>query len=375
MKRIFCVLFILPAFVFAQVKPAAKAKTPVKTKTAVQTAAPYDGYIINGSIKGFPDGTTVSLSNANSGVAEAEAVIKKDKFILKGKMLTPDFKLLLFNKQMPGMDNATGQPNYITIFLDNSIVTVSGTKDALGSIAIKGSKSHLDFQAFNTMMQPYQSMFAENAVSDSASVAAVVKLTSDFAEQHPASFISPLSVYRFSQVADDPAKTEVLFNNLTPEVKATPMGNAIAQIVADAKNNGLGTVMADFTQADTAGNPVSLSSLRGKFVLIDFWASWCRPCRMENPNVVEAYNRYKDKNFTVLGVSLDRGRPEWIDAIKMDNLTWTHVSDLKFWGNAVAQQFQIQSIPQNFLIDPQGKIVGKNLRGAALEMKLAKLLK
>lgn len=365
MKRIFLLFFLLPGFVFAQVKPKPKAKIAAKTKVAAKPVAAVDGFIIKGNIKGFADGTTVSLVNPNNGAPEAETTITKGQFTLKGKMQTPDFKLLLFNKQPP----------YITIFLDNSVVEVTGTKDALATVSIKGSKSHLDFQAFNTMIQPYQSMFAENAVSDSGSIATVVKLTSEFASQHPASFISPLSIYRFNQVADDPTKTEELYNLLTPDVKASPMGVAVGQIVAESKNNGLGTVMADFTQADTSGNPVSLSSLRGKFVLIDFWASWCRPCRQENPNVVEAYNKFKDKNFTVMGVSLDRGKPEWIDAIKMDNLTWTHVSDLKYWGNAVAQQFQIQSIPQNFLIDPQGKIVGKNLRGPALEMKLAKLLK
>jgi peroxiredoxin len=364
MKRIFFVVLLFPVLLFAQTSP--KAKPQSKTKVTIKPVAPaYDGFIINGNIKGFADGTTVSLVNPNNGTPEMETTIIKEKFTLKGKMVSPDFKLLLFNKQPP----------YITVFLDNSVVSVSGSKDALTNVAITGSKSHLDFQAFNTMIQPYQNMFAENAVSDSGSIATVIKLTGDFAAQHPASFITPLSIYRFNQVADDPAKTEALFNQLTPEVKASPMGNAVAQLIADSKNSGLGTTMADFTQTDTAGNPVSLSSLRGKYVLIDFWASWCRPCRMENPNVVEAFNKYKDKNFTVLGVSLDRGKAEWIDAIKMDNLTWTHVSDLKFWSNAVAQQFQIQSIPQNFLVDPQGKIVGKNLRGAALEMKLAKLLK
>ena len=366
MKRIFLLLFLTPAFVFGQKKPLPRAKTIIKTRPVTKpVAAPVDGFIINGEIKGFPDGTTVALINPNTGATEVNTTIKKEKFTLTGKMASPDFKIILFNQQQP----------YITVFLDNSAVQIKGTKDALATAVITGSKSHLDFLAFNTMMQPYQNVFAENAVNDSASIAGALKVTGDFASQHPASFISPLSVFRFNQIADDVNKTELLFNQLTPEVKVSPMGNAVAQIIAEAKNNGIGTVMADFTQPDTAGVPVSLSSLRGKYVLVDFWASWCGPCRRENPNVVEAFNKYKDKNFTVLGVSLDRGKPEWVQAINADGLAWTHVSDLKFWSNAVAQQFQIQSIPQNFLIDPQGKIVGKNLRGSALEMKLAKLLK
>jgi thiol-disulfide isomerase/thioredoxin len=109
-------------------------------------------------------------------------------------------------------------------------------------------------------------------------------------------------------------------------------------------------------------------------VLVDFWASWCKPCRMENPNVLAAYERFKNKNFAVLGVSLDRARDAWIKAIQDDKLTWSQVSDLKFWNNAVAMQYRIQQIPQNFLIDPNGKIVGKNLRGADLDSRLCALL-
>ena len=123
------------------------------------------------------------------------------------------------------------------------------------------------------------------------------------------------------------------------------------------------------------GKNVSLSSFKGKYVLVDFWASWCRPCRAENPNVVNAYNQYKNKNFTVLGVSLDQAKPNWLQAIQADNLTWTHVSDLQFWNNAVAQLYHIQSIPANMLIDPTGKIIARDLRGEDLNRKLSELLK
>ena len=360
MKRVFVLLFLLPGLVFAQVKQKPKPKAP-----ATPLHNPANGFIINGDVSGYPDGTTVDLLNGSTGVTEVSTTLQKNKFSVKGNVPSPDFKILLFNKKAP----------FITLFLDNSAVKVKGTKDKIESAVVTGSKSQSDFDAFNKLLAPYKSVFDQAVPFDSAKAAKAMLLTGEFAMQHPNSYIAPLALIRFNQLADDPNKTEILYNAMLPGVKASAMGVYIGQQITEAKKNAIGTMLPDFSQPDTSGKTISLSSLRGKFVLVDFWASWCGPCRAENPNVVQAYNKYKSKNFTVLGVSLDKAKPAWIDAINIDNLNWTHVSDLLGWSNAVAQQYQIYSIPQNFLIDPEGKIVGKNLRGAALENKLAKVLR
>jgi peroxiredoxin len=352
MKKIYILLFALPFFGFSQ------------TKKTTNTRA-ENSFVISGNITGFADGTSVSFLNEQTNLPEKQTSIEKGKFVIKGQMNEPGFKGLIFGDQPP----------VVPIFLDNSNVKISGDKNAIDKLLITGSPTHTLFTEYSSALKPYEKIFLPDAEPDANAVNSVEKISEEFVKKHPASYVAPLAIIRMFQADQDGGRAEELYGLMPASIQSSGLGQYLNQQIQESKINPIGSVIKDFSQKDTSGNLVKVSSFRGKYVLLDFWASWCRPCRMENPNVVAAYNKFHGKNFTILSVSLDQAKPAWLDAIKMDGLSWNHVSDLKGWNNEVAALFQIRSIPQNLLIDPDGKIIAKNLRGPVLENKLTTLLK
>ncbi len=339
------------------------------------------GFTIEGKLDGYPDGTEVLLYKNGENVEMAKAKSLKSKFTLNGNVKEPVLCFLIIEGDKP-----------VEIYVENSIISFKSKKMQPPVFEIEGSASHKDFAGFIKDFLPMAKELSSQATTLNATMPGaerdklvtaynntqdkVQKSIDKFIKDKPKSVVAPFILNVTYSFNEDIVMLENRFNSLDETIKKTETGIQLEQFIAESKIGAVGTQALDFSQPDTTGTPIALSSFRGKYVLVDFWASWCGPCRAENPNVVENYKKFSPKNFTVLGVSLDRPgqKAKWVNAIQEDNLTWTHVSDLQFWSNSVAVLYNIKGIPQNILVDPQGKIVAKNLRGPALEAKLCELL-
>jgi peroxiredoxin len=324
------------------------------------------------------------------------AMVVSGKFTISGSVPAPSFGMLVIDHKGVGIAKLGNTPDLLNLFVDKGSIDVSTDKDSVKNAVVTGSAINDDNKQLTAQLAPINERAKKlNAERQGATpeqqgspefqrlMQAKVKVLQEeqmgifksFITSHPDSYLSLIVISQVGKQGIDPIQLERLFNGLSPSLKSLEMANVLKKSIDEAKTTGIGALAPDFTQADADGKPVKLSSFRGKYLLIDFWASWCGPCRAENPNVVRAYQKYKTKNFSVLGVSLDRpgDKDAWVNAVKKDGLEWTQVSDLNFWSNAAAKLYFIQSIPANFLLDPNGKIIAKNLRGTDLDDKLAEL--
>jgi len=280
----------------------------------------------------------------------------------------------------------------IDLYVDNASITITGDADSAYSYKVSGNAAVNEFEAFNqavianrrATIALYNEAYNKKTAGDSIAAARIQQqadsqyrfersIRLNFIKTHPASYVSARELLQMTDNAFL-AESRKLFSALDEKVQQSAQGKEVAKRIALLSTIETGRQALDFTQQSLEGRSVQLSSFRGKYVLLEFWASWCGPCRGENPNLRKQYQLYKGKGLEIIGVSLDHDKQAWKQAIEKDQLPWIHVSDLKGWKNEVATSYGIMAVPANFLIDPSGRIVAQNLRGEALNKKLEEIL-
>ena len=343
-----------------------------------------EGFTIQAQVKGLPDSTEIYFQkHKDNGLQSVDSTFAVNgQFQFTGKLQHPE--MIYFR-----IDHTR---KIINIFGENSDIKVVANIDSLDQTKVTGSKTHQELMSFkqfmqsfddriNLLMVKYQTARANNDTTKMATFDREyeslyhqqIEAVKQFITNHKSSYLSPYLIRNYLAYDLDYQQMDSILNVLDPELSNTEDYQQLANRVATLKKVAVGQPAINFTLNDTTGNPIALNSFRGKYLLVDFWASWCRPCREENPNVVKIYQDYHNKGFEILGVSFDTERSRWIDAIRHDHLSWYHVSDLQGWQSAAGKLYGVNSIPHSVLLDPNGIIIANDLRGDDLRYKLKEI--
>lgn len=341
------------------------------------------GYVIQGSINVYDAGIAILKQRKNSEFVKLDSsVITKGKFEFIGSLKLPEMYYISINDTLP----------HLRLFAENSRISIDVHVDSLRNPEINGSSVQAKLDAYNEKMLPFNEQlrlsYKEYLKADKEGEKEKAKeLEMKFDQisddqkkvalgvvaQNSDNVLAPYLVWGtlvYDLSIDELSK---LASGFSPEIKESIYVDQINNHISVLKKVAIGEPFTDIVMEDPEGNIKKLSDLEGKLVLIDFWASWCRPCRQENPNVVALYNEYKGKNFDIFGISFDKDGDKWKKAIDDDDLTWHHVSDLKGWNSAAGKIYGVRAIPHTILISPDGIILAKNLRGEELRKKVQEL--
>jgi thiol-disulfide isomerase/thioredoxin len=312
-------------------------------------------YTLTGAIEGLKNDWVYLRHGQTEKIDSVRAAA--GRFIFTGEIDSPELCRL-------AITGPSGSKEFrIAFFLEKGVLQVKAKKEAMANAIISGTPVQDEFRQYQEKEKaagpwPKPRQFAI-----------------EYIRSHPASYASVIALDSyFTYDPEDLGKLDTLFHSLDPAIRNSFNGRLVKATLDAETLTSVGRAAPFFEQPDVNGHTVSLSSFRGKYLLIDFWASWCAPCRAENPNVLKAYKAWHDKGLFILAVSLDEKKNDWLEAVKKDGLPWTQVSDLKGWKNSAAIEYGVNGIPMNFLLDREGIIVARGLRGEQLEKKLSELL-